>query len=60
MRTQKIEVINPGQEKSVTFSNLGTVKFAQKENLHVDVAPVKGEEHVDNNKGSYPVIFSLG
>ncbi|HZP73647.1 MAG TPA: hypothetical protein VFA97_09750 [Gaiellaceae bacterium] len=59
-RTLRIAVINPGQEKSVTFSNLGTVKFAQKENLLVDVAPVKGEVHVDNNKGTYSVIFSLG
>jgi hypothetical protein len=36
------------------------VKFATKENVLVDVAPVKGEVKVDNNKGSYPVIFSLG
>ncbi len=60
VRTQKIAVINPGQVKSVTFSNLGTVKFAQKETLLVDVKPVKGEARVDNNKGSYQVIFSLG
>jgi hypothetical protein len=60
VRTKTIKVINPGQEKSVTFSGLGTVKFAQKETLLVDVKPVKGETHVDNNKASYSVIFSLG
>jgi hypothetical protein len=60
VRTQKISLINPGQQKSVTFSNLGTVKFAQKETLLVDVKPVKGEVHVANNRGSYQVIFSLG
>ena len=60
VRTQKIKVINPGQQKSVTFTNLGQVKFAQKENVNVDVSPVPGETRVDNNKASYPVIFSLG
>ena len=60
VRTLKIPVINPGQQKSVTFTNLGQVKFAQKEQVNVDVAPVPGETRVDNNKASYPVIFSLG
>ena len=60
VRTLKIPVINPGQQKSVTFTNLGQVKFAQKEEVNVDVAPVPGEVKTDNNKASYPVIFSLG
>ena len=60
VRTQKIKVINPGQQKSVTFTNLGQVKFAQKEQVNVDVSPVPGETKTDNNKASYPVIFSLG
>jgi hypothetical protein len=60
VRTLKIPVINPGQQKSVTFKNLGQVKFAQKEQLLVDVAPVPGETKTDNNKATYPVIFSLG
>jgi hypothetical protein len=60
VKTLTIPVINPGQEKSVTFTNLGTVKFAQKEQVNVDVAPVPGEVKLDNNKASYPVIFSLG
>jgi hypothetical protein len=60
VRTETIKVINPGQQKSVTFTNLGQVKFAQKEQVNVDVAPVPGEVKTDNNKASYPVIFSLG
>ena len=28
--------------------------------LLVDVQPVLGETRLDNNKGTYPVIFSLG
>jgi hypothetical protein len=60
VKTMTIPVINPGQQKSVTFKNLGQVKFATKENVLVDVAPVQGETKTDNNKASYPVIFSLG
>ncbi|HVU76366.1 MAG TPA: hypothetical protein VHC67_02200 [Gaiellaceae bacterium] len=59
-KTTTISVINPGQQKTVTFTNLGQVKFAQKENVQVDVSPVPGEVKVDNNKATYPVIFSLG
>lgn len=60
VKTLTIPVINPKQQKSVTFKNLGQVKYAQKETLLVDVAPVAGETNTGNNKASYPVIFSLG
>jgi len=60
VKTLTIPVINPSQEKSVTFKNLGQVKFAEKEHILVDVAPVPGETHTSNNKATYPVIFSLG
>lgn len=60
VKTLTIPVINPGQQKSVTFTNLGDVKFALKEQVNVDVAPVPGETRIDNNKASYPVTFSLG
>ena len=60
VRTQTIALINPSQEKSVTFRNLGQVPFAQKTTVNVDVAPVPGEHNTGNNKASYPVIFSLG
>jgi len=60
VKTLTIPVINPGEKKSVTFKNLGAVKFAHAEQLQVDVAAVPGEANLDNNKGTYPVIFSLG
>ena len=44
----------------MTFTDLGQVPFAQKTTLSVDVAPVLGEHNTDNNKGTYPIIFSLG
>jgi hypothetical protein len=60
VRTQTIDLINPGQTKSIPFRNLGQVPFAQKTTVLVDVAPVTGERVTTNNKASYPVIFSLG
>ena len=60
VRTQTLDLINPGQTKSVTFKDLGQVPFAQKTTVLVDVAPVPGEHNTTNNKASYPVIFSLG
>jgi len=60
VRTKRIALINPKQEKSVSFGNLGQVPFAQKTTVQVDVAPVPGEHTTSNNKASYPVIFSLG
>ena len=60
VRTQTVDLINPGQTKSVTIGDLGQVPFAQKTTVNVDVAPVPGEHNTANNKASYPVIFSLG
>jgi len=60
VKTKTVGLINPGQQKSVTFTDLGQVPFAQKTTVNVDVASVPGEHNTDNNKASYPVIFSLG
>jgi hypothetical protein len=59
VKTKKLDLINPGQQKSITFSDLGTVPFAQTTHVLVDVAPVPGEHNTDNNKASFPAIFSL-
>ena len=60
VKTQTIDLINPGQDKTLTFSDLGEVTFAIPAHVNVDVKPVPGETKVDNNKASYPVLFSLG
>jgi len=60
VKTQTIDLINPQQQKTLTFSNLGEVTFAIPAHVNVDVKPVPGETRVDNNRASYPVIFSLG
>jgi len=58
--TKTIDSINPGESKTVTFSDLGQVAFATKTTVRVDVEPVEGEANADNNSAQYPVIFSLG
>jgi hypothetical protein len=61
VKTQTIDVINPGQDKTVTFRNINVSGlFALHAQLSIDVAPVSGEKDASNNKASYPVIFSLG
>jgi hypothetical protein len=60
VKTLTIPVINPGEQKSVTFTNLGEVKFARSEQLQINVAAVPGETNLTNNRATYPVIFSLG
>ncbi len=59
VRKQTIDVINPGQTKTLLFRDLGAVPFATKTTLRVAVTPVKGEQRTSNNSAEYPVIFSL-
>jgi hypothetical protein len=58
-KTETIDVINPGEDKTVTFSSLGQVPFASQTKVTVDVATVPGEVNKANNTSQYPVIFSL-
>jgi hypothetical protein len=58
-KTQTIDVINPGETKTLTFDNLGQVPFASQTSVKVDVATVPGETNKTNNSTTYPVIFSL-
>lgn len=58
-KTQTVELINPTEQKTVTFSNIGQVTFAQKLPIKVDVAAVPGEKNTSNNSASYSAIFTL-
>jgi hypothetical protein len=60
VQTKTIDLINPGEQQTVVFRNLGQVQFATKTTVKVDVAPVPQEKNTDNNSKAYPVIFSLG
>ena len=60
VKKQTIDVINPGEEKTVTFSNIDTTgAFGVRSILKVAVTPVRGERNKSNNSASYPIIFSL-
>ena len=60
VRKQVIDIINPGEVKTITFSNLGQIQYATKTSVRVDIDPVPGEKNTGNNTAEYPVIFSLG
>ena len=60
VKTQTIPIINPGEQQTVTFRNLGQPPFATRTNVIVRVKPVQNESRTDNNSATYPVIFSLG
>jgi hypothetical protein len=55
-----IDLINPGESKTVVFRNLGQPPFGVKTTIKVDVQPVPGEKNTGNNSAEYPVVFSLG
>jgi CARDB len=59
VKTQTIDVINPGESKTLSFSSLGQVPFASATKVHVDVKAVPGENNLSNNSYVYNVIFSL-
>lgn len=59
-REQTIDIINPGDTKSVTFSDLSGLAFGPRTILKVTVEPVPGEENTNNNTAEYVVIFTLG
>ncbi len=60
VKTQTIQVIDPGQTKTLFFRNIDlTGLFGAKTTFKVDIAPVPNESNAKNNSASYPVIFSL-
>jgi hypothetical protein len=58
-KTQTIDVINPGEDRVLTFTGFEGVPFSLQTNVRVDVKTVPGELNKLNNSTSYPVIFSL-
>jgi hypothetical protein len=58
---KKIPVINAGETKTVTFTNIDiNGLFGLPTTVKVDIQPVPGETKTDNNSAEYRVIFSLG
>jgi hypothetical protein len=58
---KKIPVINAGETKTVTFTNIDiNGLFGLPTTIKVDIQPVPGETTTSNNSAEYKVIFSLG
>jgi len=60
VKRETVDLINPGEQKTLIFRNLGTPKFVERTTLTVEVKPVPNEQRTNNNSAQYPVIFSLG
>lgn len=58
-KTQPIDVINPTETTTVTFTDFANITFGEPTTLKVSVKPVPGEENTSNNSVEYPVIFTL-
>ena len=60
VKRKTIPLINAGEQKTLTFTNLGPPPFGVPTTVKVDVQPVPGEKTTTNNSAEYRVIFSLG
>ena len=58
VKTETINIIEPGETKTVTFTDFPALPFGEKVNLRVDVVPVPGETNRKNNSAEFPVFFS--
>ena len=55
-----IDLIDPGETKTIAFTDFPEVPFGEKTTVQVSVKPVAGEQNTANNSAEYPVVFSLG
>jgi hypothetical protein len=58
-KTGTIDVIDPGETKTVTFSDFPDFPFGENTTVQVTVEPVAGETNTGNNTAEYPVVFTL-
>ena len=58
-KTGTIDVIDPGETKTVTFADFPDFPFQENTTIQVSVEPVPGETNTGNNTAEYPVVFTL-
>ena len=58
-KTGTIDVIDPGETKTVTFADFPDFPFQENTTVQVSVEPVPGETNTGNNTAEYPVVFTL-
>jgi hypothetical protein len=59
VKNATIDVIDPGETKTVTFADFPDFPFGEGTTVQVQVLPVPGETNTGNNSAEYPVVFSL-
>ena len=59
MKTATIDVIDPGETKTVTFTDFPDFPDQENASVQVSIEPVNGETKTDNNTAEYPVIFQI-
>lgn len=58
-KTGTVDVIDPGETKTVTFADFPDFPFGEDTSVQVSVEPVAGETNTGNNSAEYPVVFTL-
>jgi hypothetical protein len=59
VKKQTIDLIDPGETKTVSFRDFPSIDFGEPRTLRVDVKPVPEESNPDNNSAEYRVTFSV-
>ncbi len=59
VKTGTVDVIDPGETKTVTFSDFPDFPYQENATVQVSIVPVSGETKTDNNTAEYPVIFQI-
>jgi hypothetical protein len=54
-----IGFINPGEQKTVSFTGFPSLLPVKPAQVKVEIQPVQGETNTNNNSADYPVIFSV-
>jgi len=58
VREQSLPSIKPGEQKTVTIPLAAAPPTGRPVKIVVEIKPVPGEKKVDNNKATYPAIFT--
>jgi hypothetical protein len=58
VREQRLSSIKPGEQKTVSIPLAAAPPTGRPVTIRVEVKPVPGEKKVDNNKQSFPAIFT--
>jgi len=58
-KSATIEIVNPGETATVTFTDFVELPYATSTTLKIAVKPVEGEQNTANNSVDYPILLTL-